>query len=253
GGKSEVIPLGKSQLAVSPLPSPATPPTVLEMRALIQKAKSLPSTPAPATYLGEDWQTQGDWVGRYGIQKATLCAMAAPIDHYLGWSADIPIKGSLGGHHARGDSLRRWVHWRQTNDHRSLYDPVVGYRRQAEWDDHGEEYPMSFEGPDMWASVEVPRGVFALSLYFMNKDGHDGMNRCRDYLVEVKRQTARVELLDTAPTLARCRVRDFWGGVYKTFIVQGPATYAVKIARNDSFNTICSAVMVTQLVGRNPD
>lgn len=52
------------------------------------------------------------------------------------------------------------------------------------------------------------------------------------------------------PPLAQTRVRDFWGGVHKQFIVQGPATYWLKVGRNYSFNTIVSSVMLDE-VGPN--
>lgn len=39
------------------------------------------------------------------------------------------------GHHSDDDSLRHWVHWLQSEDSRVLYDPMIGHRREAEWDD----------------------------------------------------------------------------------------------------------------------
>jgi hypothetical protein len=137
----------------------------------------------------------------------------------------------------------------KTDNPNSLYNPVPGYRRQAEWDDHGETYPMTHDGPDVWASVEVPDGVYRLSLYFFNKDGHDGMNRFRDYLVQLKPYTKGAREAEQAAPLARCRVRAFWGGVHKQFLVPGPAKYLVKIGKNDSFNTILSSVMIDRVHG----
>jgi len=132
----------------------------------------------------------------------------------------------------------------------------------------------------MWVTLRVPEGAHRLSLYFMNKDGHDGNNRMRDYLIELRRapddlratpdfnsdglsadQFAQkyfdfrkqreeiLEPLEAQPPLAKARVRDFWGGVYKSFVIAGPATYWVKVARNYSFNTIVSSVMLDKIGG----
>ncbi len=96
----------------------------------------------------------------------------------------------IGIHYKNPDSIRRWIHWIKTDKHRTLYNPDLGYRRQAEWDDHGEAYPMTFEGPDLWVSLEVPEGTWRVSSYFFNKDGHTGSNRARNYELELRRETA---------------------------------------------------------------
>jgi hypothetical protein len=120
--------------------------------------------------------------------------------------------------------------------------------------------------------VKIPKGTHRLSLYFFNKDGHEGKNRFRDYLLEVRCYKAKLaanlmynhqiptnvglpedarsqELTNAIPetVLARARVRDFWGGVYKTFAVQGPGDFYVRIARHGSHNAIVSAVLTDKL------
>ena len=40
-----------------------------------------PLAPGTGAFLGDDWATQGDWVGRYGRQYAALCAMQGGGDH----------------------------------------------------------------------------------------------------------------------------------------------------------------------------
>jgi hypothetical protein len=163
--------------------------------------------------------------------------------------------------------LRRWITHLRTDNPRSLYSPAVGYRRQAEWDDHGEHYNLGWEGPDLWIDVKVPQGVHRVSLYFMNKDGHKGHNRCRDYIIELRKDAAAkattkptqwptpaqslkaVMAVMDSEVLARTRVRDFWGGVYTRFLVTGPAYYYFKIERNGSINSICSAVFIDRISG----
>ncbi|MBI5833249.1 MAG: hypothetical protein HZB16_13210 [Armatimonadetes bacterium] len=236
---------------VPALPKPAAPPSEKDLAQLQARlaACATPSPPGTAGFRGEDWQTQGDWVGRYGRTKGILCAQKAPLDDDMGNDMYTMVRARIGRHHGDKDSLRYWVHWLRSDDRRVLYNPTLGYRRQSDWDDHGETYAMTYDGPDMWVDVTVTAGVHRLSLYFFNKDGHDGANRWRDYLVEVKPYAADPKQAETAPTLAHCRVNRFWGGVYPQFVVTGPARYHVRIARNGSFNTIVQAVLVDKVWG----
>ncbi len=242
----------KSPGAFPPLPSPAAPPTSAQLAAMLRRVRSLPSPPpgVGASFLGEDWQTQGDEVGRYGRQYAVLCAM----NHVITCTNRYAVQGVMGDHHAPGDGLRWWVTWMQTDTQRSLYTPVAGVRRQAEWDDHGEAYPMTREGPDIWIALHLGEGDrHRVSLYFMNKDGGPGGgqdNRYRDYTVEVRPFRGTVAASEAAPVLARARVRQFWGGVYECFLLRGPGDYALRVSRNGSFNTILSGVFVDKVAGK---
>jgi hypothetical protein len=49
---------------------------------------------------------------------------------------------------------------------------------------------------------------------------------------------------DRKPELALARASDFYGGVYKRFLVRGPAKLTVQVNRNYSFNTILAGVML---------
>ncbi len=250
------------------LPSPIAPPTVEELKAMQAKLEKL-KKPLPkvfATYFGEDWKTQGDWYGRITSEWAVLCAMDAPRDHDIFWSQEhYRVRSFLGPHNLSSDSLRYWLHWRRTDDRRSLWNPNYAFRRQAEWDDHGEVYSMAHDGPDVWYLLDIRHeGVFEVSMYFFNKDGHQGMNRIRDYLVQVYEspqawrgifedrpkfaKLAESQASKKSP-LATSRVRDFWGGVHKKFVLTGPGSYFFKIDSNYSFNTILSSVMVRQVHG----
>ena len=157
----------------------------------------------------------------------------------------------MGAHHEADDSLRHWIAAERvkTDDPRCPYSTVVGYRRIGEWDDHGEAYPMTYAGPDVWIAVGLPDGVFRVSVYFCNYNGHGSGEQTRDYLLELKPYVTKPEDWDKQPTPAQCRVHDFWGGVYKSFIVTGAGQYHLKIGRNYSYNTMCNAVFVDRLVG----
>ncbi len=263
-------------------PTAAKAPTIEDLQHLqIRVSQTSPNLEiGQAYFLGQDWRTQGDWVGRYGRRKALLGATQAPFDaEFVVKAPFVPIIGELGPNHREDDSIRRWIHWVKTDDNRTLYHPQLGYRRQAEWDDHGEAYSMSSQGPDLWATIEVPSGIHRLSSYFVNENGHEGGPRLRDYTIELRQETnpippwpapaegeevtgqwlqtkfaayyATREKLIAAqmktPPLSQARVRDFWGGVYQQFVVQGPATYWIRVARNNSFNTMMASVMLDEV------
>ena len=253
--------------AVPPLPAPAKPPTTAQLKVMLTQVKALTEEMpvGGGVFLGEDWQTQGDWMGRYGNRLAVLCADEAPLNKLVQSDFTYIVKGFIGPHHIKYDGLRTFCAWVNTNDPRVLWNPSAGDRREAEWDDHGEAYPQSYEGPDVWARVTVPAGVQRLSLYFMNKDGHeqdaqDNANRFRDYLVQLRAdpgspgtspEISPEEAADAGslPVLAAVRVHNFWFGVYEQFLVRGPAVYMVKISKNNSRNTILQAIMLDKLSG----
>ena len=237
-------------------PAPAAPTTAEDLRARAARVLALarPVTPGSGGVLGEDWITQGDWIGRYGRRYTVLCATRAPLNHVIEMDQRFKVGCATGVSAGPPERVRRWVEWLRTEDHRVLYNPILGYRREAEWDDHGESRPLSVMGPDLWVSVHVPDGMYRLSLYFMNKDGHTDMNRYRDYIVELRLKEPGKAIQDTygpgppaMPVLARTRVQNFWSGVYKQFVVAGPADYYVKIDRNYSLNVILQSVMLDKL------
>jgi len=237
--------------SIPPLPEPAKPPTMAELTAMLARVKSMTEKMpvGSAAYLGEDWQTQGDWVGRYGRKLSILCAARAPLNHDIQRELPYSAQEEMGPHHDLDDSIRYHCTWIKTENPKSLYDPIPGYRCQAEWGDHGEAYPRAFEGPDIWISINVPEGIQRISLYFMNKDGHSGENRCRDYTVEIQNYQQSLEIANTSPFLAQARVNALWGGVYKSFVVRGPSKYLIKIGKNNSLNTLVSAVFIDKLRG----
>ena len=260
--------------SIADLPSPAQPPTLAQLNALLQQVsrvtpweKSQSATRPVATVLDDDWTTQGDWLGRYGRYQAILGAMVSPNDLIWGAGENMtPYHVRIDNSKAPGDSLRYWVHWLFTATPESLELPptfyharialgdadVTGRRRQSEWDDHGEEYPMSLDGPNVYASLRVPAGWFVMSLYDFNKDGHTGNNRWRDYRVSVRAHPNNLRLDSIKgfagwPELASGRIRDFRGGVWKRFLVRGPQDFTVEVQRNHSFNTVLSGVFLDRL------
>lgn len=258
----------------APLPAPLAAPKLEELQALLKQVRAVPKLQdnGPLVVaMADDWRTQGDWRGRYGRYYARLHAMNSPHDLVWGAGAQgVPYAARIGEHTRPGDNLRYWVQWNYSDNPRVLEMPTVyfhsrlkkgltaweaqdparqKYRRQAEIDDHGEEYPLSHDGPHLYATLTVPRGDFILSLYDFNKDGHDGSNRLRDYRFSLRPHPANLPLnaidgFDNWPELASGRIRDFWGGVYKRFLVRGPQTLTVQVNRNYSFNTILAGVFL---------
>jgi len=274
--RSKTIPEDSSeQTATIPvLPTPMPPPNAKELADLVSLVRSVPPTKpesTPVVALNDDWQTQGNWLGRYGRYFITLNAQCAPLDYPWGAGWDtVSYYSQIGPHHDPGDSLRYWVHWLYTTNPRTLEMPPTYLhsrvlaklttwdvnRRQSEQDDHGEWYPSSFEGPDIYYTLTIPRGLFYLSLYDFNKDGHDGNNRYRDYKISIRPHDPKKPLSDIAsfsdePELAHERLRDFWGGVYKRFLVQGPLQLTIKMGKNNSFNTVWAGVML-DLIDEDP-
>lgn len=235
-----------------PLPAPASAPSAEQMAALTHAAQRLSAarTPGSGAFLGDDWATQGDWVGRYGRQYAVLCGMKAPADHVFSASEYYGVEDTIGPHHQGSSSPYSYVFQRETADRRALYTPLLGHRRQSEWNDGSfdeNKYPATYDGPDLWLAVTVPAGAQRVSLYFVNKDGHSGRNQVRDYTLELKAPALTVDAAEGEPTLARARVQNFWGGVYKQFAVQGPGQFWIKIERGGSHVTILQGVMIDTL------
>jgi hypothetical protein len=162
--------------------------------------------------------------------------------------------------------LRYWIPQNFTNDYRALEIPraymhiqvIHGLtnwnedRRQAEWDDRGESYSTVSQGPGIDVRLSVPDGTFFVSLYEVNDDAHSGpVNPCRDFKVVINNEKGNSRTSDrldnpasNGSSLAVARIVDFWGGVYKRFLVRGPVNLRICLKREYSFNTVFNAVMV---------
>lgn len=247
---SPVAPMAVQPIHEARFPTPAPTPTVAELDALRRRVESLQDKPLAAAYLGDDWATEGDWVNRYGAREAVLFAARAPMDEVIAADLSYSAHVSSGPDVLPGDTIRHWIHWLRTDDPRVLYDPIVGYRREAEADDHGETYNMTgHEGPGVFVKVKVPAGVHWLSLYFINPNGQAGDTRYRDYLIEIKPDSPKVEDVDSLPTLAHAGTGSFWPGVWKQFEVSGPGAFWVVVRRNGSYNTLLPGIFLDKLSG----
>jgi hypothetical protein len=112
---------------------------------------------------------------------------------------------------------------------------------------------MAQDGPHILYRLEIPPGSFVLSFYDFNKDGHDGKNRLRDYMLNVYQGVAGDDRGDDPlayrkqSLLAAERIHDFRPGVYKRFAVSGPLRIVIEVNRNHSFNTIMAGIFLDPL------
>ena len=253
-------PLATGTGPLPPLPAPVKTPTLEEGKALGVRLGKLTAQmqPGEGYFLADDWRTEGDWIGRYGSGYVKLCGMAQGGDQDYSLIPGFSVHLQLGPHHVASAAGPVWYHDNLTSDDlRSLYDPTLGHRRDAEENDVSYDtktYPETYDGPGLWVRLKVPEGVNCLSLYFLNNDAHaGGPNKYRDYDVALLNDNgAGDEALAAQTPLARTRVTDFWGGVYKQFLVCGPADFVVRIGRNRSFVTKLQGVFLDPVTGAPP-
>ena len=242
----------KTHRYISMLPLPAVPPTRVQLDRIVGKIRRLPRSAIRVVYSGTDWVTQGDWVGRYGRQNAILCAAGGWTDDGVTWGHAFVVQPLLGLHARRGDGVRRWIEWLTTTNPRSLYDPWIGARTEAEWDDHGETYPYTWSSLGMPIVVKLPpeKAVYRVSIYFFNKDGHFGSNRDRDYLIRAGLLPSGSNALGRFHPVTIARVASFCNGVYQRFIIRGPGVYLFYVNRNFSLNTCVPGFFIDRLRGK---
>jgi hypothetical protein len=264
-------PPAASEQIIPRLPSaakPMSPDSLRQMvQALVRNSKQPGSKEQPTVMaIEDDWRTQGNWLGRYGRYWACLDAMVAPEDYLWGTcSKPVAYRAYIGSHHAPGDCLRYWVGLLNTSDPRVLEMPSIyldsrvrmgsttwdNGRRRAEWDDHGEDYPAAFEGPNIYCDLSVPPGMYVLSLYFITSTNPQ-RGGYRDFRMSISRNARSTPAYDNGrqnnlETLSHARFKDFWGGVYKKFLVTGPIDFTIEIQKQGSENTNVSAVMLDSL------
>ena len=230
-------------------PAGAATPTGKQLQSIIRAVRAGQGVAPPAAFLDDDWRTQGDWLGHYGVNFAQLCAAVNLDEKFEGGLAGriirehSPHTGPLGDF----DSYIAWMHSRLT---RTLYYPDANQRIEGEWNDQGGAYNRLFQGPDMWLKVKVPRGLYQLSFYFHNKDGESGVNDLRDYVAMIYPggRTPGYTWIHDRP-LAVGRVMQFWGGMYCTFVLRGPGVYQVRLKRNYGFWMAVQGMFLDRISG----
>ena len=111
----EPVPVGSSKPAVAaapekrdanrspagqhpPHPMVAAAPTLAQLQSDLSQLRSLkePLPAVAAVFVGDDWKTQGDWVGRLGRQYTILCAMDAPLNDSVIADLRYRVRGAVG-------------------------------------------------------------------------------------------------------------------------------------------------------------
>lgn len=229
---------------------------------IVNSKKKLTTEPSVIAWK-EDWATQGNWCGRYGLTHALLCATHfLSNDEIYCTPKTIKVTEYIGCH-KRNDDL---ISFRPLGDDASdninvLFNPKTGTRVATEWTDNGEEYNTTFDGPDIWIDINVPEGTHELALYFYNYNGKDAsIGLLRDYQIEIRKSdSSNIDIdrfesdksfsqLLSIPVLSRQRVKEFSGsGVYKTFLLNNPGHYYIRILNNYSSDSILNGIFVSRL------
>jgi hypothetical protein len=233
------------------LPPMATAAELDSWREKITNARQMPWGEARA--LPDDWATQGNWVGRYGENALKLCGVVIGTD---AWHSHYKYGTRISTGPTEGANVYSFTQWLQSDLRRVLFLPKTGGRRQSELNDgswQGAKFPLAMTGPNLWVRFDVPTGIHRAAFYFFNKDGHSDANRWRDYELELKPWRETWAEVEAAPTLARGRVQNFWGGVYKNFAVVGPGSFYLKVGRNHSHVTIIQGVFLDRWSGNTPE
>jgi hypothetical protein len=235
-------------------PSGALPPSTEQLEKLAAKAKGkLATNQAVLAYMGQDWMTQGDWVGRYGRQLGLLCAAHSPSDWIVTLNSEMSprdfIRRGIDSRFSKDEYLRYWLEGLQSDDVRSLWVPCVGSRRQAIWDDHGEAYPTSHEGPNIWLTIPLPEGIYRVSLYFfpMRQHEHALGREYRDLVMDIG--TVDPYIGPTVTLLEHARISLNNGGQYHQFLLEGGRTFQFAVRRQFSYNAMLNGVFIDRLSG----
>ncbi len=249
--------------ASAPLPAAAaslSPQSIAaELNNLAPKISHLP--PNNIEPLADDWITRGNWIDHHGNYASILFAQGGRSNILGGYRAAF-ISSRTGVGTNGSDQIRYWLDGYGTDDERALQCEDTGGRRQAEVDDHGEAHARTMEGPDIFCTIKLTSGKYVVSIYFVNPNGHQGLNRIRDYEIDLvtsqlpESQFRGAEFSKNLESLfgepgksARARVGQFWGGVYKCFLVdvKDPGTISFRVSRNFSLNAIVSGVFIDSI------
>jgi hypothetical protein len=259
----------------APFPSVAKPATIEQLDQMRRQILSLPSAKSSVEILDDDWESKGDWIGRYGREYSL----------FSGYSWDGGASGSktyavsvCTGPYAVDANVFSYEDYISKVEfpENALFDPGRHQRMASEFNDgsfNGKMFPRYKDGPDLYTAVRVPAGNHRVSLYFFNFDGHTRFRIDRDYYLQVKipgthstqsEASGKQDLVEDEPdrsdgfvlpgsaaidaevsdTLARLRLPPFWNGCYKRILVRGPQTVWIKIGRNYSEVTKLQGIFV---------
>jgi hypothetical protein len=245
------VPKAATVNATPPMPADAAPPSARALEQLTEsiRAQSPPSAPV-AAYLSQDWDTQGDWIGRYGRQAAYWPSYGRLANNR---SEYILHEVRPGPHNKNAGGPFYYFHSLASSSPNAMYGPLLEKRVIGEWNDGGwqaDKFGMNFQGPDLWLDVSVPPGLSRVSLYIYNIGNNGGDDRWRDYTIELKNYVPSQDEAQHAPVLAVTRVPPAEDAAYRTFLLSG-GRYLLRVASNYSQMAMVSAVYFDRIGASN--
>ncbi len=221
---------------------------------LFQLAKNLgeraPLGVGEGMFYSLDRQTRGDWPLRYGNAGGELFATDEP--RWMNEGSDFHFSTAPHLRDPKEADFFTFTPWDRSDNPNVLQLPLKNIRRLGEFNDgtwQDDRYPPSFDGPDLWTRFSVPEGLFRVSYYWFNKDGHTGSNRQRDHRIELFSPGANA--FESEP-MARARLWSGWNGQYASFAARGPANFRVRFARDRSHSTQLNAFFFDRLGAPQP-
>ena len=182
----------------------------------------------PVSYLGEDWDTKGDWVGVYGhyayiLPKAPRSGWEYPIGTPDSEEPTAPYFDYVGGDGWPVDYTLTGPVVTNTPDVRALEKPDESARRATcYW-------------ADSTITLNVPCGNYQLGLYLMDWDSYA--------------RVITLTITDSTGTVTQS-VSNFHNGVYELFLING-GTVTISLTKTGGSNAVISGVFIdsTTLTG----
>jgi hypothetical protein len=171
------------------------------------------------------------------------------LDQEITLAEPITITKEIALNTKANEHVRHWLESLSTDHPSALWDPAVGVRRQAIWDDHGEAFAVTRDDLGLRCRVVLPVGLYRISLYFFPYRGHSHAlaREFRDMVLTLG--VAPKDGKGPSNPLFRTRVANFDSGVYKQFVVPGDAEYTFHLDRNFSYNTMVNGIFVDKIQG----
>ncbi len=223
-------------------PSFCPPPTEEELLRLTQRFEKQPAlAEGDGIAVDEDWQTQGNWIGRYGKDASCLF-------HYGRYGLTGPDSESFFAQFGTGrgfgefdkDRFNTWGAFRSTDDRQFLYNPYTLTREDGDingWATTGIRY--FDQGDYLHIQFRVPAGLVRASFFFTDVDSKGS----RDFPVWLYDESGKL--------LARERVYNFRESVYKNFLLRGPGNYVLILGRLGCFNAMLNGLFFDRV--QRPD
>ena len=189
------------------------------------------------SFLGEDRDTGGNYLKRFKYAKGIVCAYFSKENymHNFPDSAECYVIPKIFRTDNREESIRGWAGRYNGVLPKDCYLQIPEKAtKTCYWDDHGEAYPIEFEGPDILLEIKT-KMPSTISLYFAAAN--------RDYIISCfdKRPFPR----NPIPAVTTTRANNLMYGKYYSFYVscEDNKVYFL-INRGHNINTTLSGIFI---------